>query len=115
LKLPAHREKAAELFAQAKALEDEWREKRKVKRVSEPELAALEEKCKTLERDARESLVKGEAIEDTVYDLKAVNPNRVGEEDTRTPRQLLDFIAEKGREADSALSNLQALISQVDT
>ncbi len=39
-----HREKAAELFTQAKALEDEWRERRKAKAVNESELAAREEK-----------------------------------------------------------------------
>jgi len=110
-----HRQKAAELFAQANALEDEWREKRKAKGVSEPELAAREDKCKTLEREARESLAKGEAIEGAVYDLKAVNPNRVSDEDTRTPKQLLDFIAEKGREADAVLSKLNQFVSQTDS
>jgi hypothetical protein len=48
----------------------------------------------------------------TVYDLKAVNPNRVSEEDTRTPAQLLDFIAEKGCEADAALARLRRLVVQ---
>ena len=110
-----HREKAAELFTQAKALEDEWRERRKAKAVNESALAAREEKWKAVEREARESLAKGEAIEDAVYDLKAVNPNRASEQDTRTPTQLLDFITDKGREADAALSKLQALITQADS
>ena len=106
-----HREKAAELFAQAKALEDDWREKRKAKKTDEAKLAALEEKWKAIEREARESQAKGEAIEDAAYDLKAVNPNRVSDEDTRTPTQLLDFIGEKGREADAALGRLRQLIA----
>jgi len=105
-----HREKAAELFTQAKVLEDEWRERRKAKAVNESELAAREEKWKAVEREARESLVKGEAIEDAVYDLKAVNPNRASEQDTRTPTQLLDFIADKGRDADAALGRLRKLV-----
>ena len=105
-----HREKAAELFTQAKALEDEWRERRKAKAVNESELAAREEKWKAVEREARESLAKGEAIEDAVYDLKAVNPNRASEQDTRTPTQLLDFIADKGRDADAALGRLRKLV-----
>ena len=105
-----HREKAAELFTQAKALEDEWRERRKVKAANESELAAREEKWKAVEREARESLAKGEAIEDAVYDLKAVNPNRASEQDTRTPTQLLDFIADKGRDADAALGRLRKLV-----
>src|SRR5438128_6235041 len=105
-----HREKAAELFTQAKPLEDEWRERRKAKVVNESEVAAREEKWKAVERGARESLAKGEAIEDAAYDLKAVNPNRASEQDTRTPTQLLDFIADKGRDADAALGRLRKLV-----
>lgn len=106
-----HREKAAELFAQAKTLEDDWREKRKAKKTDEAKLAALEEKWKGVEREARESLAKGEAIENAAYDLKAVNPNRVSTEDKRTPAQLIDFIADKGREADGALAKLRGLVA----
>jgi type I restriction enzyme M protein len=61
-----HREKAAELFTQAKALEDECRERRKAKAVNESELAAREGKSKAVEREAREALAKGERIEDAV-------------------------------------------------
>lgn len=107
-----HREKAAELSAQAKLLEDEFREKRKAKGFAESKLAELEEKWKAVEREARESQAKGDSIENAAYDLKAVNPNRVSQEDTRTPRQLLDFIAEKGREADNALNRLSILIAE---
>lgn len=105
-----HREKATALFAQAKSLEDDWREKRKAKTVNETKLAGLEEKWRAVEREARESQAKGEAIEDAAYDLKAVNPNRVNEDDTRTPTQLIDFIAEKGVEADAALGRLRELV-----
>lgn len=106
-----HREKAAELDAQAKELDDALREKRKGKAVSAAKLAAFEEELKTVQRAARESRAKAEAIEDAVYDLKAVNPNRASEEDTRTPAQLLDFIDAKGREADAALVRLRHLIA----
>lgn len=105
-----HRVKAGELFAQAKSLEDDWREKRKAKKVTEARLAELEEHWKAVERAARESLAKSEDIENAAYDLKAVNPNRVSQEDTRTPAELLDFITEKGREADAALTRLRSLI-----
>ena len=110
-----HREKAAELFTEAKAMEDEWRERRKAKAMNESELVAREEKWKAVEREARESLAKGEAIEDAVYDLKAVNPNRASEQDTRTPTQLLDFIADKGRDADAALGRLRKLVDNFPT
>jgi type I restriction enzyme M protein len=110
-----HREKAAELEARAKELEVQFREERRAAnangRKTDPELDALEAQWKALEREAREALAKAEAIEDAVYDLKAVNPNRVSEEDTRTPAQLLDVITEKGREADAALARLRRLIA----
>ena len=91
--------------------EDEWRIKRK-DRSRRSQTAALEEEWKALEREARESLAKGEAIEDAVYDLKAVNPNRVNVEDKRTPPQLLDFITTKGLEADAALARLRKLVAK---
>ena len=106
-----HREKATELSAQAKTLEDDWRDKRKAKTTSEAKLAALEEKWKAVEREARESPSKAVTIEAAAYDLKAVNPNRVSNEDTRTPMALLDFIADKGNEADAALARLRELVS----
>jgi type I restriction enzyme M protein len=119
-----HREKATELFARAKALEDDWRERRKAKTrggdgsslqigtgdEASPPLAELEEQWRGVERAARESLAKGVAIEEAAFDLKAVNPNRVSQEDTRTPQQLLDYIAEKGLEADAALLRLRGLV-----
>jgi type I restriction enzyme M protein len=46
-------------------------------------------------------------IEAKNYDLKAVNPNTKSDEDTRTPEELLDFIAAKGREVDEALARLR--------
>ena len=76
-----HREKAAELSAQAKTLEDDLREKRKAKKLAQPKLDELEDALKAVEREARESLAKGDAIENAAYDLKAVNPNRVTKED----------------------------------
>jgi type I restriction enzyme M protein len=104
-----HREKHIELSASAKLLEDEFREQRKAKKLSDEKLAALEEKWKAVDRESRESLAKAETIENAAFDLKAVNPNRVTIEDKRTPVQLLDFIAAKGKEADNALKSLRAL------
>ncbi len=64
-----------------------------------------------MKREAREASAKAEAIENAVYDLKAVNPNRTNHEDRRTPEELLALIAEKGREADAALERLRQLIA----
>ena len=98
------------MSAQAKALEDDLRDQRKEK-IAAAKLATLEEELKTIQRAARESLAKGDAIENAAYDLKAVNPNRVTKEDKRTPTQLLEFIDAKGREADGALKRLQKLVA----
>lgn len=46
-------------------------------------------------------------IEAKNYDLKAVNPHAKGNEDTRTPEQLLDLIETKGREVAEALQVLR--------
>ena len=48
-----------------------------------------------------------EAIIAKNYDLKAVNPNAKTEEDTRTPKDLLEIIASKGKEVDQALALLR--------
>ena len=64
------------------------------------------------ERAAREASAKAQAIEDAVYDLKAVNPRAKKVVDERTPAQLLQAIVLKGREVDEALAQLQALVGQ---
>jgi type I restriction enzyme M protein len=60
-----------------------------------------------LDTEARELNAKGQAIEDAVYDLKAVNPNAKNEEDTRTPAELIAFIEAKGKEVAEALAELK--------
>lgn len=46
--------------------------------------------------EARGLRNRAQAIEDAVYDLKAVNPNETVNEDTRTPTELLWIIETKG-------------------
>lgn len=106
------REKAAEFSAEAKVLETELREKKKAKTQTPEQLEKLEANWRAVEKQARENQAKAQEIEDAVYDLKAVNPNRVSEQDTRTPAELLDFIAEKGKEADAALERLRILVAK---
>ena len=69
----------------------------------------LESREKELRRDARELKNRAQAIDDAVYDLKAVNPNSIVEEDTRTPEDLLNIIEQKGKEVAEALSALRGL------
>ena len=46
-------------------------------------------------------------IEDNNYDLKAVNPNRVEDTDTRTPTELLDLIEQKTKTIQTTLAKLR--------
>ena len=46
-------------------------------------------------------------VEEKNYDLKAVNPNRKEEIDTRTTQELLDIIELKGKEIQDALATLR--------
>ena len=62
-----------------------------------------------LRREARELMNRAQAIDNAVYDLKAVNPNSIIEEDTRTPEDLLNIIEQKGIEVSEALSALRRL------
>ena len=105
-----YREKAIEMAAKAKELEDVFRQKRSAKTDKPEVIKQAEEAWKAAERAARENQSKAQEIEDAAFDLKAVNPNRKNDEDTRTPAELLVVIAEKGREADAALERLRHLI-----
>jgi type I restriction enzyme M protein len=91
---------------------EQWKERagelKKGKPVDEAALAAAEEQVRSLTKDARAAAGKAKEIEDAVYDLKAVNPHRKPEIDTRTPEELLDIIEAKGREIAEALAQLRA-------
>ncbi len=52
---------------------------------------------------------KAKEIEDAVYDLKAVNPNKKPEIDRRTPEELMTIIEAKGQEIVAALAALRAM------
>jgi len=66
-----------------------------------------EAKVKELTRESRELASKAKEIEDAVYDLKAVNPNKKPNVDTRTPEDLMNIIETKGREVAEALAALR--------
>jgi type I restriction enzyme M protein len=104
------REKAAEFNALANELDDEVAALRKEK-ASRGEIQITYDRWKSALRDAREAEAKATQIENAVYDLKAVNPNRVVEEDQRTPLEIIETIEEKGKEADFALLRLHALLN----
>lgn len=56
--------------------------------------------------------VSREEIESRNYDLKAVNPNRPSDADTRTPQELIALIEAHGEEMRSALAELKRLTAR---
>jgi len=90
---------------------EQWKQRlkdlKKAKPRDEAAIAEAEEKVKSLTREAKEAAAKAKEIEDAVYDLKAVNPNKKPVVDTRTPEELLDIIEAKGREIAEALAVLR--------
>ena len=72
-------------------------------------IEAADTEIAALLRESRDAANKAQAIEDAVYDLKAVNPNKKAEVDSRTPADLLDLIELKGKEVTKALAELRAM------
>ena len=89
------------------------REQAKIERKAarEVEADALLAASLAADRDARDASAKAQAIEDAIYDLKAVNPRERKTGDVRTPMELLEAIETKGREVDAALARLRELTS----
>lgn len=88
---------------------EQLKELKKSKPPKKKKIAELEQQIKDLTKAAREQQARADAIENAVYDLKAVNPNKQVEEDTRTPVELLDIIEQKGQEVAEALASLRAM------
>jgi len=91
---------AAQLSEQLKELKKTFTRKNEVIEEAEKMIADLT-------RESRTNAAKAKEIQDAVYDLKAVNPNRKPETDTRTPGELIQIIEAKGAEITEALSVLK--------
>ena len=101
--------------ARARSIEAETKRERlaelkKAKPRDEAAIAATDAEIAALVKEAREATAKAEAIENAVYDLKAVNPNRKTEVDARTPTDLIEIIEAKGTEVAAALASLRSLV-----
>lgn len=82
---------------------------KKARPRDEAAIEQAETRLGALNKEAREAANKAEAIENAVYDLKAVNPHRKANVDTRTPIDLLDLIESKGLEIAAALAELRGI------
>ena len=82
---------------------------KKAKPRNDQAIEEAEAKVKELTRESRDLASKAKEIEDAVYDLKAVNPNKKPNVDDRTPEELMDIIEAKGREVAEALADLRRI------
>ncbi len=82
---------------------------KKAKPCDEKAIEEAEAKVKELTHESRDLASKAKEFEDAVYDLKAVNPNKKPNVDTRTPEDLMNIIEAKGREVAEALAVLRSL------
>ena len=82
-------------------------ELKKAKPAPKKKIEEANQRIKELTKEARQLARRAQDIENAVYDLKAVNPNKQIEEDTRTPAELLDIVEKKGRDAAEALTTLR--------
>ena len=105
------RETARAQAREADRAKDELQELKKAKPRNESAIGACEVRVRELLKQAREATSKADDIENAVYDLKAVNPNRKAENDRRTPAELLDLVEAKSVEIAEALKQLSALTS----
>ena len=96
--------------AEADAKRERLAELKKAKPRDEAAISATDAEIAALVKEVREATAKAEAIENAVYDLKAVNPNRKAEVDARTPTELIEIIEAKGREVAGELVSLRALL-----
>ncbi|MBO0699947.1 MAG: SAM-dependent DNA methyltransferase [Zavarzinella sp.] len=103
------REVAQAKTREAEPLKDRLSALKKARPKDEAAIAEVEVRIAAVLKEAREAVNKAEAIENAVYDLKAVNPHRKADQDRRTPAELLDLIEAKGRELAEAVANLRAL------
>lgn len=101
---------ARELEAKAFAKREKAKELKKDEADWKAEIDELLTKAVKLESEAREQKAKAEAIENAIYDLKAVNPNAKDLSDKRTPQDLLTFIADKSKVVDQAIDRLGELL-----
>jgi type I restriction enzyme M protein len=101
------REKATAKGQQAAQWSQRVADLKKARPRDDQAIEDAEAKVKELTRESRDLGGKAKEIEDAVYDLKAVNPNKKPNVDTRTPEDLMDIIEAKGKEVAAALATLR--------
>jgi type I restriction enzyme M protein len=105
------KQKARELETKSLAIRDKAKLIKKDTEENKKKIEELLNESAKFDYEAREQKAKAEAIENAVFDLKAVNPNAKDLSDKRTPLELIAFINEKSKEVESALARLAEISS----
>jgi len=100
---------AANLKAEVVDLKEQLKRLKKEK-AAEDVLEAHEALIRDNDKAARDLEAQAAAIDATVFDLKAVNPNAVATVDDRTPAEIITSIDAQGRLVAQALGRLRALL-----
>lgn len=106
------KEEASQKFQEAAQWTERLKQLKKAKPKDEQAIEEANARVKVLTKKSKSLANKAKEIEDAVYDLKAVNPNKKPVIDTRTPDELLSIIEAKGREVADALAVLRNITSQ---
>ena len=78
--------------------------------VKDAELTSYRDLLLTTERKARDTQAAADTIDAACFDLKAVNPCVHLERDIRSPQEILEAIAARGRAVEAAIDRLRALL-----
>ena len=101
------KEGATKKFQEAAQWKERLKELKKTKSKDEKDIQEANTKVKALTKESKSLANKAKEIENAVYDLKAVNPNKKPVIDIRTPEELLGIIENKGKEVAEALAFLR--------
>ena len=106
-----HLDKVKDIKARVVTLKEQLKAHKKQKAFRSV-IIELQQQIKTQEKKARKAQVKANAIDASVYDLKAVNPNAIAKVDTRTPMEVIENIEAQGEIVSAALAKLKTLMAE---
>lgn len=101
---------AAKLKGEVVDLKEQLKRLKKDKAAAKV-LDALETQIRDKDKSARDLESQATAIDATIFDLKAVNPNAVATVDLRTPTEIIANIEAQGRIVEQALGRLRKLLA----
>ncbi len=103
---------AAPFFAKAEVKRQQvalLKENLKTLKTGNKVFVEVEAQLKEVEKEVRDLQSRGQMILDAVYDLKAVNPTVISENDPLTPAELIAIIEAKAVEVAAALAQLREI------